>query len=145
MCKKANVKKSSTSSISGEIMNRMLPLLALALCFAGCGYQHASNVDPTDAGKVLKTALDAWKDGKNNEELAKLSPSIIMNESDWTSGNQLLEYKMNENGVLDGRQVRWVVQIKLQDKTGKVSDRKATYIVDTNPQVVIVRDTFAKN
>jgi hypothetical protein len=117
--------------------------LSFVFFVSGCGYRHAENVDPDQAGKVLRTALEAWKDGKNNADLAKFSPSIIMNESDWTSGKVLLDFKMNEAGAMDGRQVRWVVQIKLQDKEGKVSDRKATYIIDTDPRVVIVRDSFA--
>jgi hypothetical protein len=45
---------------------------------------------------------------------------------------------------MDGRQVRWVAQIKLRDKSGKEATKKATYTVDTIPRVVIVRDPFAK-
>ncbi|WP_171473110.1 hypothetical protein [Frigoriglobus tundricola] len=103
----------------------------------------AENVDPDQAKRVLQTALDAWKGGLTSADLEAQQPSIIMNEADWTNGNRLLDYKMNDAGKLDGRQVRWVVQIKLQDKNGKVTDRKATYIIDTVPRVVIVRDSFA--
>lgn len=110
---------------------------------AGCGKQLPENVDPEQARQALQTGLDAWKAGKSNVELGSLQPPIVMNEADWTNGGRLVDYKMNETGTLDGRQVRWVVQIKLQDKTGKVSERKATYIIDTIPRIVIVRDTFA--
>lgn len=109
----------------------------------GCGKQLAENVDPDQAKQALQTALDAWKDGKSNAELGSLQPPIVMNEADWTNGGRLLDYKMDAAGTVDGRQVRWVVQIKLQDKAGKVSERKATYIIDTVPRIVIVRDTFA--
>ena len=109
----------------------------------GCGKQLAENVDPDQAKQALQTALEAWKSGKSNADLGSLQPPIVMNEADWTNGGRLLDYKMNEAGSLDGRQVRWVVQIKVQDKAGKVSERKATYIIDTTPRIVIVRDNFA--
>ena len=125
----------------------MKPLSLVCICFviflAGCGKQVAENVDPEQARQALRTGLDAWKAGKGNAELGSLQPPIVMNEADWTNGGRLLDYKMDAAGSLDGRQVRWVVQIKLQDKAGKVSERKATYIIDTIPRIVIVRDTFA--
>jgi hypothetical protein len=119
----------------------------LLFCFAsflsGCGHRNVENVNPDQAGEVLRTALGAWKDGKTRADLEGQQPSIIMNEGDWDSTNRLLEFKMDDSGRLDGRQMRWVVQIKLQDKNGKVSDKKATYIIDTIPRIVIVRDTMA--
>lgn len=125
----------------------MKPFALLLACgtalLAGCGGGLAENVNPDQAGKALQTALDAWKDGKTPKDLEGFDPSIVMNESDWSTGNRLLEFKKADAGALDGRQVRWVVQIKLQDKSGKVSDRKATYIIDTIPRTVIVRDSFA--
>lgn len=126
------------------LMKYRLTILALAtgtLC--GCGSKLADNVDPGQAEQSLRTALDAWKGGKSSAELEAGQPSIIMNELDWSGGGKLLEYRMEPAGVLDGRQVRWVVQIKFQDKGGKLQDRKATYIIDTIPRIVIVRDSFA--
>jgi hypothetical protein len=118
-------------------------MITSILLIAGCSSSMAEKVDPEQARSALNTALDAWKGGKSNSDLAALEPSLLMNESDWSAGNRLLDYKMEENGRLHGRQVRWVVQIKLQDKSGKVRERKATYIIDTIPRIVIVRDTFA--
>jgi len=120
----------------------------LFVCFvsflSGCGHSNAENVNPDQAGEALRTALNAWKEGKTRADLEGQLPSIIMNEGDWDSANRLLEFKMEDAGQLDGRQMRWVVQIKLQDKNGKVTDRKASYIIDTIPRIVIVRDPFAK-
>jgi hypothetical protein len=110
---------------------------------SGCGQQAAENVNPDQAGEALRTALEAWKDGKTRADLEGQRPSIIMNESDWDPVNRLLEFKMDDTGRLDGRQMRWVVQIKLQNKNGQVNERKATYIIDTIPRIVIVRDSFA--
>ena len=87
--------------------------------------------------------MEAWKSGSPREELESRQPSILVNESDWSKEKRLLDYNLHEKGELDGRQVRWVVQLKLQDKNGKVTERKATYIIDTIPRIVIVRDMFA--
>jgi hypothetical protein len=50
---------------------------------------------------------------------------------------------VEEHGAMSGRQVVWRAQIKLQDKGGKTEDQRATYVIDTTPRLVIVRDRFA--
>jgi hypothetical protein len=127
----------------------MKPLsLSLLVCvgfLAGCGEPVAPKVDPDEARTALRTALEAWKSGQANSELESLRPPLLMNESDWTGGNRLLEYRMEEAGRVAGRQVRWVVWITLQDANGKKApERKATYVIDTVPRIVIVRDSFAR-
>lgn len=117
---------------------------ALSLCFLlGCGRSAVEPADLEQAGPALRTALEVWKDGKSQEELANHHPSILMNEDDWRMGKRLLDFKMEDRGSLSGRQVVWHVQIKLQDPSGKTEDRRATYVVDTTPRIVIVRDRFA--
>jgi hypothetical protein len=111
---------------------------------SGCGQRVTENVSPDQAGDALRTALTAWKDGKTHEELKAQQPSIILNDTDLDAGKRLLEFQMDSAGKMDGRQVRWTVQLKLQDKDGKVTERKATYIIDTIPSIVIVRDPFAQ-
>jgi hypothetical protein len=125
-------------------MKRYSLAFALIVSFAtGCGHHSAENVTPDQADDALRTALNSWKDGKTRADLESQRPSIIMNDPDLSSDNHLLEFKMGDAGRLEGRQMRWMVEIKLQDKNGKISNKKATYIIDTNPQIVIVRDPFA--
>jgi hypothetical protein len=103
-------------------------------------------MEPADidqAGPALRTALEAWKGGKSQQELADQAPSILMNEDDWRVGKRLVHYEMEERGSLSGRQVVWKVQMRLQDRGGKTEDYKATYVIDTTPRLVIVRDLFA--
>lgn len=120
----------------------LLPLIC-AILFVGCGESLPDDVKPDDAGKHLRSAMESWKSGKPAEELKNQSPSITMNESDWNQTNKLVDYAMEDSGTLSGRQMKWVVRLKLKDPSGKVNDRKATYIIDTIPQIVIVRDSFA--
>jgi hypothetical protein len=103
-------------------------------------------LEPADleqAGPALRTALEAWKDGKSQEELTNQKPSILMNEDDWRMGKRLLDFRMEDQGALSGRQVVWRAQIELQGKSGKTEKQWATYVIDTTPRLVIVRDRFA--
>ena len=122
-------------------------LFPAALCLGlvlGCVKGPAESADINQAGPALRTALEAWKSGKSQQELADQQPSIIMNEDDWRERKRLIDYRMEEEGTLHGRQVVWRVQIKLQDKSGKAEDHKAKYVIDTTPRIVIVRDRFGR-
>ncbi len=123
---------------------RRIFFAGLSLCFLlGCGQRAAEPSDLEQAGPALRTALEAWKGGKSQDDLANQTPSIVMNEDDWRGGKRLLDFTMEDQGSLSGRQVVWRVQIKVQDKSGTTEDRKATYVIDTTPRLVIVRDRFA--
>jgi hypothetical protein len=120
--------------------------ILMALCLGpllGCSKGPAGPADIDKAGPALRTALEAWKDGKTPQELAGQSPSIVMNEDDWREGKRLLDYRMEEAGALQGRQVVWWAQIKLEGKGGRPESRRAKYLIDTTPRLVIVRDRFA--
>jgi hypothetical protein len=126
-------------------MKRVALLIAMVLCvLPGCRRGLAPDSDAATADKALRTALEAWKSGKTQADLEKEQPSIIMNEDDWRVGKRLLDYKIGEGG-LSGRQVRYRVHIKLQEKDEKAVERDAVYIVDTIPRIVIVRDSFASS
>jgi len=115
---------------------------AVCLCLLGCGQSNA-DVDIDQAGPALRSALEAWKSGKTPADLESQSPSILMNETDWKAGKRLLQFKMDDKGSQYGRQVRWRVQVRIQDKSGETQDQNATYVIDTTPRIVIVRDSFA--
>lgn len=123
-------------------MKRLTVFAALAVCLPqGCQRGLDKDADPDEGGKALQIALEAWKNGQPNEELEKRTPPILMNEDDWRAGKSLLDYKVEETSLV-GRQVRARVRIALRDKNGKVQEQSATYIVDTTPRIVIVRDLF---
>jgi hypothetical protein len=117
-----------------------IPLLVLLL--SGCNRGLGPEANRDDADKALRTALDAWKSGKPQDDLDKENPSIIMNEDDWRVGKRLLDFTMEESS-LSGRQVRCRVRLKLQEKNDRPTERNAVYIIDTTPRIVIVRDLFA--
>jgi hypothetical protein len=124
-------------------MKRLTLFIILTLCLLpGCHRTLHADVSPAEADKALQTALEAWRGGKSQADLEKGQPSIIMNEDGWRTGKRLLDFQM-EKGSLSGRQVRCRVHIKVQDKDEKPTEKDATYIIDTIPRIVIVRDTFA--
>jgi hypothetical protein len=121
-------------------MKYLVVAIALALCLLpGCRRSLDPDVDKDEADKALRTALETWKSGKSQADLEK---AIIMNDDDWRTGKQLLDFKMEE-GSLSGRQIRCRVRITLQDKANRKEERNAVYIIDTTPRIVIVRDLFA--
>ncbi len=127
----------------GKTMKYVL-LTGVCLGFlSGCGKGPGPNADIDQAGPALRTALEAWKDGKPQTDFAGQNSSILMNEDDWREGKRLTDYKMDDAGALQGRQVVWWVEITLEDKDGKAVTSKAKYVVDTTPRLVIVRDRFA--
>jgi hypothetical protein len=124
-------------------LKRFTWLVVLAACLLpGCGRSLDPPADSAEADRALRTALESWKGGKSPGDLEKERPPILMNEDDWRAGKRLLDFKMLD-GSLSGRQVRWRVRITLQDKGNKAVEREATYIIDTTPRIVIVRDQFA--
>lgn len=124
-------------------MKRTPLFITLALCLLpGCRRGLDAPADRDEADKAMRTALEAWKSGKSPGDLEKGEPAILVNDDDWRTGKRLLDFQMEE-GSLSGRQVRWRVRIKLQDRDGKTTNRSAVYVIDTTPRIVIVRDTFA--
>lgn len=124
-------------------MQRLCILTALGLVLlSGCSRGLDPDADRDVAAGALRTAMEAWKNGKAPDDLENEQPSIIMNEDDWRTGKRLMDFTVGDT-FLSGRQVRCRVQIKLQEKSGKTVERRATYIIDTTPRIVIVRDTFA--
>lgn len=119
-------------------------LVVVGLCLLqGCNKGPTEAADIDRAEPALRTALEAWKSGKSQQVLTEQTPSILMNEDDWREGKKLMDYKMEETGALYGRQVVWWVQIKVEQKGGKVEERRVKYVIDTIPRIVIVRDRFA--
>ena|SRR5579871_864100 len=122
---------------------KRLSLTALCLVvLVGCGSQTPADIE--QAGPALRSALDAWKAGWSQKDLENQNPSILMNEDDWREGRTLVDFQMEPNGVMHGRQVVWWAMIKTKDKKGKIEERRAKYVVDTTPRLVIVRDRFAR-
>lgn len=113
----------------------------LTTLLLGCSKPLEEPVDPGKATDVLNAAFGAWKEGEGYGELKRRQPAIYFNEPEWEAGKKLLNYDLGPV-TLTGRQGRCSVKLTLQDKAGKVTERKIGYQVDTTPNMVITREAL---
>ena len=90
---------------------------------------------------MVKTAFDAWKQGESYSSLKERQPPLYFNEPEWESGKKLVSYEAGPV-TLTGRQGRCSVKVKLEDKSGKVTERTIGYQVETTPAQVITREAL---
>ncbi len=114
-----------------------LCLSCLAMTFTGC-----VKVNPVDVGKAtsaLETCLEGWKEGKKPDDLLEESPPITVHELEWTNGAKLLEYEIeSDEKNADQSLIAWV-KLKLESANGQVSETTAKYIVNTSPELTVMR------
>lgn len=122
----------------GRIDDRPSILLLILFCFLiGCGSQI--KVDAGTAQQALTTALDSWKEGKKPEDLLEESPPIEVQEMDWTNGAKLLDYEIVSDDQPAGQSLVAWVKLKLMSANGRSSETTAKYIVNTSPEVRVLR------
>jgi hypothetical protein len=119
--------------------SRCAIVLIVAALAAGCGPELPPPVDPADAAAQLRTVLDAWKAGEPFDALGSRNPPVVFNEPLWRDGASLVSYELGEV-QLHGRQGTCKVKLTVQDKDGKLVERRVGYQIDTTPAVVIVRE-----
>jgi hypothetical protein len=112
--------------------------LAFAAVAAGCTGTLPPQASPDEARAALVTALDAWKNGESAEALAGRQPPLYFNEPNCRAGVRLLGYTLSEGHESYGQSVRIAVVLSLKQADGSVRERKASYLIDTSPAVVIV-------
>jgi hypothetical protein len=115
--------------------------IGLLLLIAGCGKSLHDPVEPDKASAVLQAALAAWKQGEAFGDLQKRAPPIYFNEPEWKAGKQLVSFTPGKPDLM-GRQARCSVKLSLRDKEGRTTERQISYLIDTTPQVVIVRENL---
>tara|TARA_R110002095_G_C4153762_1_gene230021 strand:- start:441 stop:806 length:366 start_codon:yes stop_codon:yes gene_type:complete len=114
-------------------------LIGSVLLGLACTPSRIPTSDVVEARAILKNALDAWQAGQIVADLRELSPPVYMAEESWENGTPLLNYELNDPGVLHGTNVRFEVTLRI--KTAKKADRqlKAVYLVTTRPALTIAR------
>lgn len=114
----------------------------LALAGAGCsGGGPPPAVDEDLARKSFEQFLTAWQSGQGPEALKSLSPQIIGVDFEWTAGRKLKSFKLLDNGVSDGSNLRFSVELELTGKGSRTEKRAAEYIVGTSPVITVFRPT----
>jgi hypothetical protein len=120
------------------IRTRSASIVLLLAMLAGCGGSGATPADADTARSALQTALEAWKND-SLERLARAAQPIIFNDHDVRAGRMLLDYKIHSDDRF-GNAVRCPVVLSLRDKQGRTFEKRISYLVDTSPKIVIVRE-----
>jgi hypothetical protein len=115
--------------------------LFVLLCAVGCGQPAPPAADPTRARATLQVALEAWQQGESAEALKARSPAIYFNEPACKEGNRLIHFEITTEEA-NGFNWRCNVLLTVQSADGKPKQRKASYLIDTDPALVIVRDSM---
>ncbi len=116
-------------------------LFALSLLVAAGGCRPtpaARDSDPAQAREALAQALDAWKKGDSLPTFQGANPALTVVDRQWKAGAKLLNYELGA-GAPNGFDIQFTVTLTLQDASGKKGTEKATYIVSTNPALVVIR------
>jgi hypothetical protein len=122
-----------------------VPRRFLVLIFLGAlGCNEQSLPPAADSGRAraaLETSLKAWQKGESVESLKSLSPPIYFNDSEWNDRNRLIRYEIESE---EANALSWRCRVILTVQSGheKPKERKTSYLIDTDPAIVIVRDSM---
>jgi hypothetical protein len=111
---------------------------AVLLVAGGC---RGGGVPATEesARKALITALDAWKAGRQAEEMRQETPEVVVGDADWKRGARLVGYEIG-TGMFDGKNLRVPVTLVIAEPPQANRKLVVNYIVGTNPVVTLFRD-----
>lgn len=104
---------------------------------AGCG-GSATNPELASAYEVLKTGLEAWKQGGSPAALEAGASPLQFQDRDWQSGARLLEYRIVKVGGEEDDATVCAVSLKLQLR-GKTVERQVSYRVTLTPKRTVSR------
>jgi hypothetical protein len=119
---------------------RIAGLSWLAVAAVGCGSSRPQA--EIDRGRQAVVAvLDNWK---TNEPPAKLKtlPDPVSFTEELRATHKLTDYTVLKADGTDPEVIRVTVNLKLQDKKGKTSEREAVYSVALKSPVVVARDPY---
>lgn len=121
---------------------RALLLLTPALAWlCGCGGAVTASrpADPERARQALHAALDTWKEGRTRDDAGRLSPPVRVADEDWLAGLLLVDYRMEPGDRIIGTGLRCPVFLTLRDGRGKVRKKHVIYTINTDPELMVVR------
>jgi len=120
-------------------VSRTAAVLAAAWIAAGCGDGPPPATDPAASKQDLAAALDAWKAGGAQADLAAKKPPVQVLDRDWERGAKVVDYRIEGEGQPLGAGVQWPVELTLVDPKGKSTKKRVVYVVNTGEVVSIAR------
>src|SRR5487761_1025737 len=103
-------------------------LFVSALAAAGCHKADVTDYIPPEEGarKALATALDAWKEGKQPDQIGASNPKIEVQDIQWRDGKKLTAYEIVGPTTGDDQHRRFNVKLTL---AGAAAPQETTYVV----------------
>ena len=121
-------------------MNRVFVVCVVLAGLAGCSNTPpVNNPEIATAHEVLKTGLDAWKDGKSPASLESGANPVQFRDPDWQAGAKLLEYRIVKVGEEEGETV-CTVHLNVEVR-GKAGEKSANYRVTLTPKRTVARSS----
>jgi hypothetical protein len=122
-----------------DIARKSWSLICLAL-LVGCssGNPHPVKVDV--AQQTLESTMESWKEGKTPDDLKNESPSVVVQDTEWSAGTKLLSYEIIGEGKPVDANLIAKVKLKLSNTEGKETEKTVTYVVGTSPVLTVFRD-----
>lgn len=122
----------------------LVPLICVLV--SGCGNRGPRPLSEDERSKaeaVLRSALDAWKNGESYKKWsAKDSPVIVTVDDDWRNGLRLLDYKITKAERVEGQDAVFWAVLSLRDRNGRTIEKQATYAASAVSPPSIARDPF---
>lgn len=113
----------------------------IACLLVGCqrlGTQQQLATESEEAQQTLTMALGAWKAGEV-KSLLRREPPIRFVDDDLVSGMKLTDFNVNPGKRLAADVYVLIAELVLQDRSGRVFERKATYQVGLSPDLTVLR------
>ena len=114
--------------------------IALLCALQGCGGPLVKAVDSEVARRTLKEVLETWKQGGSIAELKSKSPSIVVQEVDWSRGMHLQEFTLLDQGREEDANLFCEAELTLVPPGGGKPVRKTViYVIGTDPILTVFR------
>lgn len=125
-------------------ISRFFQGVLLLVMSAGCGGGSLAKDDLDRGQEAVRTALAAWQKREPLKKFQAEAPTIQINEPDWDSGLQLLDFNIQRTEGVQGTNARCWVVLDLKDRKGKKISRDVVYEINLTkqPTLVIGRDPF---
>jgi hypothetical protein len=117
-----------------------LSTCAAAILFAsGCSTPLPPAANPEQARSAVEMVLEAWKRGEKLDSLQARTPPIHVNDPEWSAGAKLLKFEIVSDHA-NGQSRRCEVLLTVQGDKSAPKKQQASYTIDTEPALVVVRD-----
>jgi len=112
-----------------------LAVLAATSTLSGCG--GSTPVDVARADEILRSVLDAWKEGRKVD--APTAAADFIADPKWKQGYRLERFEIGADLRPAGLDVSCPVELWMRSPAGKAVREQVHYIVSTAPRRVVVR------